>query len=205
MTRRKINLLARPSVSVGIMLALVAVDQATKAFALWLLGDRVFDGVIRSDHARRVLGDFLWLFVAYNPGAAFSFAPQKFAPFLHPTLFYGVLVLLVGFFLGKLWMVRKDPVVRLAIAMVLGGALGNFVDRVRIHHVVDFISVGIPGITWRWPTFNIADLAICSGAVLLAWGERLVAVRRDHRAARHVPAHTPSEAGPDDLPSQGGA
>jgi len=201
LTRHKINLLARPSVSVGLFFFVVALDQLTKAIALSILGDNVFDGVIRSDHARRLIGDFVWLFVAYNPGAAFSLAPQKFLPFLHPTAFYAVLVALAGFFLGKLWIARRNPVVRTAIVLVLGGAVGNFIDRVRIHHVVDFISIGMPEIKWRWPTFNLADAAICTGAVLLAWGEHLVAARRDHREARRVPVPKPDEQGPDGVPS----
>lgn len=203
MTRHKINLLARPSVSVGIFLAVVALDQLSKAVALSILGDSVFGGALRSDHARRLIGDFLWMFVAYNPGAAFSFAPQKLLPFLHPTLFYGVLVSLVAFFLGRMWIHRKNPLVRTAVALVVGGGVGNFIDRVRIHHVVDFISVGVPGITWRWPTFNLADAAICIGAVLLAVGERQVVLRRDHREARRVPLPKSDEQGPDAVPSAG--
>lgn len=203
MTRHKINLLARPSVSVGIFLAVVALDQLSKAVALSILGDSVFGGALRSDHARRLIGDFLWMFVAYNPGAAFSFAPQKLLPFLHPTLFYGVLVALVAFFLGRMWIHRKNPLVRTAVALVVGGGVGNFIDRVRIHHVVDFISVGVPGITWRWPTFNLADAAICIGAVLLAVGERQVVLRRDHREARRVPLPKSDEQGPDSVPSAG--
>ncbi|MEN9308287.1 MAG: signal peptidase [Fibrobacterota bacterium] len=170
-----------------------------------MLGDSVFGGAIRTDHARRLVGDVVWLFVAYNPGAAFSFAPQEFLPFLHPTAFYGALVAVVGFFLIKIWITRRHPVVRLSVVLVLGGAIGNFIDRVRINHVVDFISVGIPGITWRWPTFNIADAAICTGAVMLAWGEHLVAAIKDHRAARRVPVPGPDEIGPDGISSSGQA
>ncbi len=191
------NLFARPSVSIGTLGLIVALDQLTKAYALQLLGDSVFDGAIRSDHARRIIGDYVRLFVAYNPGAAFSIAPQRLLPFLHPTVFYGLLVGMAAYFLAKLWIARRNAIVRLAIVMVLGGALGNFIDRLRLHFVVDFISVGIPGITWRWPTFNLADSAICVGAVLLAWGEHKVAAQRDHRQARHVPNPQPDEIGPD--------
>lgn len=204
MTRHKINLFARPSISVLVFALVVALDQATKAIALSLLGDSVFDGAVRTDHARKLIGDFVWLFVAYNPGSAFSFAPQKFLPFLHPTVFYGILVALAGFFLTKLWIARRHPIVRLSVVLVMGGAVGNFIDRVRIHFVVDFISVGIPGVTWRWPTFNVADSAICIGAVMLAWGEHLVASMRDHRAARHVPVPLPDQLGPDGAGSSSG-
>lgn len=204
MTRHKINLFARPSVSILVFFVVVALDQLTKALALSVLGNSVFDGAMRTDHARKLVGDFVWLFVAYNPGSAFSFAPQKYLPFLHPTVFYGILVALAVFFLTKLWIARRNPIVRLSVVLVLGGAVGNFIDRVRIHFVVDFISVGIPGITWRWPTFNIADAAICIGAVMLAWGEHRVAAIRDHRDARRVPVPSPDQFGPDGAgPSSG--
>jgi signal peptidase II len=57
----------------------------------------------------------------------------------------------------------------LALALVCGGAIGNLIDRVASHEgVVDFIDVGISEIT-RWPTFNVADMAVSFGAFLLAW------------------------------------
>lgn len=198
LTRNKLNLFARPNVSLAVFALVVALDQATKAIALGLMGDRVFSGIIRTDVAHRLVGDFIWLFVAYNPGAAFNIAPQNILPFLPPTIFFAILVVLAGFFLTKLWIARRHPMVRLAVVLVMGGAVGNFIDRVRIGHVVDFISVGIPGITWRWPTFNIADSAICLGTVLLAWGEYNIARVRDHREARRVPAPAIDQLGPDD-------
>jgi signal peptidase II len=56
-----------------------------------------------------------------------------------------------------------------ALALVCGGAIGNLIDRVASHEgVIDFIDVGISEIT-RWPTFNVADMAVSFGAFLLAW------------------------------------
>ncbi|HDH99536.1 MAG TPA: signal peptidase II, partial [Firmicutes bacterium] len=57
---------------------------------------------------------------------------------------------------------------RHALALVLGGALGNILDRLRMGEVVDFLDVGIG--THRWPVFNLADLAVTGGIVLLVWG-----------------------------------
>lgn len=191
MTRDKLDLLARPSVGAGLLATVIVLDQATKLLALNLLGDSVFMGQIRSDHARRILGDFVWLFVAYNPGAAFSMTPQSLLPFLPPILFYILLTAVAGWFLVRLWVRRRDPVVRIGATLVLAGALGNLFDRLRIAHVVDFISVGVPGVAWRWPTFNIADSAICTGVCLLLWGESRLQSRQNHSA--RIPPPGPEE------------
>ena len=193
MTRNKLNLLARPYLSASLLAAVLVLDQATKFLALYLLGDSVFMGYIRSDHARRILGDFVWLFVAYNPGAAFSMTPQTLLPFLPPTVFYILLTSVAGWFLVRLWIRKRDPIVRTGAALVLSGALGNLIDRLRITHVVDFISLGIPGFTWRWPTFNVADSAICAGVCLLLWGESRLQSRLNHRATHHIPPPGPEE------------
>lgn len=188
------NLLATPWAGVSIVLCVVLLDQLTKALALWALGDVVIPGGgMRSDHARRIVGDFLWVFVAYNPGAAFSMSPQSLIPLLPPVVFYVLLTAGAGWFLVRHWLRKKDPVVRAGAALVLAGALGNLLDRLRIGHVVDFLSLGIPGITWRWPTFNIADMAICGGVCLILRGEWRIQARTTHRQARHIPPPGPEE------------
>lgn len=193
MTRRKLNLLARPSVSASLLTGVLVLDQLTKFLALQLLGDNVYMGGVRSDHARRILGDFLWLFVAYNPGAAFSMSPQSILPMLPPVIFYVLLTGGAGWFLVRLWIRKREPIVRTGASLILAGALGNLIDRLRITHVVDFISIGVPGVTWRWPTFNVADCAICGGVALLLWGEYRIQERMRHRAARHIDAPSPDE------------
>ena len=57
----------------------------------------------------------------------------------------------------------------IALSLILGGALGNVLDRVMYGAVVDFIDVYYGN--WHWPAFNIADSAICIGAALIIWGE----------------------------------
>jgi signal peptidase II len=57
----------------------------------------------------------------------------------------------------------------LALSLILGGALGNVLDRVMFGAVVDFIDLHYAN--WHWPAFNIADSAICIGAALIVWGE----------------------------------
>lgn len=82
------------------------------------------------------------------------------------------MVLTIGalFILGRLYRATRDgDLLRtLAISLVCGGAIGNLIDRIRsAHGVVDFIDVGIGDA--RWPTFNVADMAVSVGAFLLAW------------------------------------
>ena len=62
--------------------------------------------------------------------------------------------------------IRKSTPVAIAMGLLLGGALGNLIDRVRLGYVVDFIDVHI-GSFYRWPTFNVADSAITSGMILI--------------------------------------
>jgi len=170
--------------SAGLLVSVLLADQISKFAVLRHLGDVVFLGQIHSDHARKIAGDFLWLFVAYNPGAAFSMSPQALLPFLSPTMFYTLLTAVAGGFLVRLWIRDRTTPVRTGATMVLAGALGNLLDRFRLGHVVDFISVGVPGMAWRWPTFNVADSAISIGVCLLLWGE----AKRSRRPEAFAPS-----------------
>jgi len=82
---------------------------------------------------------------------------------------------------------------QLALGLVSGGALGNLIDRVRSSQgVVDFLDLGVG--QWRWPTFNVADMAVSCGAIALAislWRED---ARREALAAEQRPEQTPPEA-----------
>ena len=107
---------------------------------------------------------FLDLSKAYNAGAAFSFLSQADGWqrwfFVGITLFVAVVIVL--------WLARLLPSQRrigLALSLVLGGAIGNLVDRLVYGYVIDFIDLYYG--SWHWPTFNVADSAITVGAVLL--------------------------------------
>jgi signal peptidase II len=100
-----------------------------------------------------------------NTGAAFSLLEN-----LPPNgvrlglIAFSVLAVLVVF--AMLWRTgRTLSLTSVALALILGGALGNLYDRVRFHHVVDFLEVRI--IHYHWPDFNLADSAIVIGACLL--------------------------------------
>lgn len=140
-----------------VMLLVVASDFITKKLAVqWL---------VRSI-PRDVFGDWFRLALVRNPGAAFGLNVGIYSRYIFMGL--TIVALLI---LGRLYRTtRAGDVSRvLALALVCGGALGNLIDRVSsAEGVIDFIDVGISEMT-RWPTFNVADMAVSFGAFLLAW------------------------------------
>ncbi len=107
---------------------------------------------------------WLNLTLAHNEGAAFSFLAGAGG---WQRWFFTAVALLVSAVL-LVWLKRLPQGARLlpvAIVMVLAGALGNMIDRIRHGHVVDFIDIHYQG--WHWPAFNVADSVIVIGVVLL--------------------------------------
>lgn len=107
---------------------------------------------------------FFNLTLVHNLGAAFSFLSDAGG---WQRWFFTLLGFVVSLFI-MLWMWRIKPSQRLlgiALALVLGGALGNVWDRLMLGYVIDFIDVYYQN--YHWPAFNIADSAITSGAILL--------------------------------------
>lgn len=133
--------------------AIVALDQATKAVA----SARLF----LSDPVP-VFGDFVRLTLVHNTGAAFGLFPGSRLPFI----IVSTVAIAVVLYLYTRDAYRGVPQ-RILLGCILGGAVGNLVDRVRLGWVVDFIDVGVGGT--RWPVFNVADSAVTVGVVLLAW------------------------------------
>ena len=133
--------------------AIVVFDQLSK----WSLAAAL--GRERISARIDVMGDWLALEYAENPGAAFGlFADAGSA------LAIASLAIIVGL-LGNTHRAERPPLWQsIAVGAVLGGAIGNLLDRVRLGYVVDFISIG------AWPNFNVADSAITIGVVALAWG-----------------------------------
>lgn len=151
-------------------LGICALDQATKLLAVRFLLDA------SGPRSAPVLGDWLRFTYVTNTGAAFGIFPNgtavlaAIAVLVIPAIFY------YQRFLDRRWW----PV-RLVPALLLGGTLGNLLDRVRLGYVVDFIDVGVA--TLRWPAFNIADSAFVVGSIILVlhafWHERAGALRRE--------------------------
>jgi len=112
-----------------------------------------------------VLGDFLRFTLAYNRGAATGITVGE-----HSRIIFSLTALLAVLVLSRLYR-RADyryPGLIVGLALVMGGAIGNLADRLRsTRGVVDFIDMGVGD--WRFWTFNVADMGVSIGAVLLAW------------------------------------
>ncbi len=112
---------------------------------------------------RRVT-DWFNLVLAHNTGAAFSFLSDADG---WQRWFFVILTSVVATGL-LIWLTRSQANewrLRLGIVLILGGALGNLIDRIRLGYVIDFLDVHAGG--WHWPAFNVADSAICVGVGLL--------------------------------------
>ena len=145
---------APPMGWLALSLVVLACDQASKA---WASASLVL-------HRPRPLLPFLDLTLMHNRGAAFSFLHA--AGGWQRWFFTGLALLVAAAILWWLWRLpRKERVAACALSLVLGGALGNAWDRMRLGYVVDFIDVHYGD--WHWPAFNVADSAITVGAVLL--------------------------------------
>jgi signal peptidase II len=148
--RRAPSARRRAGIVVAIVVGVVGLDQLTKAWAVAEL----------ADGPRQILGDDIELTLTRNTGSAFSLF-QGFTPLL------AVLAVLLVAVLVRAVRRADDLWIVVALALVLGGAMGNLIDRMARSPgflrgaVIDFVSVG------SFPTFNVADSAITIGAVLL--------------------------------------
>lgn len=107
-----------------------------------------------------------WLLL-FNPGAAFSFLAQGSG---WQRWFFTILGILASVYI--IYLLRKsleDKLLCVSLSLILGGALGNVIDRIMYGAVVDFIDFYYAN--WHWPAFNVADSAICVGAALIIYGE----------------------------------
>lgn len=160
-----------------VLMVIVVLDRLTKVLAVELLPP--------SGMPRPLIGESVRLALVYNPGAAFGLYLGGYSRWIFMALTIGALIILWRLYQQT---ARDDLRRALAVALVAAGALGNLIDRVRTElGVVDFIDVGVG--LHRWPTFNVADMAVSTGACLLAlvlWGEE--------RVQKDVRAETPMDA-----------
>jgi signal peptidase II len=145
--------------------AVIVLDLYTKQLATELL-------VLYRPHAV-----FPWLnmTLAHNYGAAFSFLSSAGG---WQRWFFIVLASVVSVIL-LVWLFRlprREWLTGLGLALVLGGALGNLADRVRLGYVIDFVDVHFKG--WHYPAFNVADSAITCGIALLILDVFIISLRR---------------------------
>lgn len=130
-----------------IVLFTLLVDQASK----YLITSRMYHG-----ESLAVFPPVFYITYVLNPGAAFGMLANQ-------TTFFIVVSLLViiGVSVGYRYLPRERVWTHVALGLVVGGALGNLIDRVRLGLVIDFLDFRV------WPVFNLADTAIVTGAVLL--------------------------------------
>ena len=166
---------SKPGVFWGVAASVLLADAFTKVLAV--------DRLVPAYLPRPVLGDGVRLTLVYNPGAAFGLHLGAQSRWIFVALTLVALTVLWRLYLDTPLAHRART---LALALVAGGAMGNLLDRLKsARGVVDFIDIGVGA--WRWPTFNLADIAVTSGAILLGWvlwcADEAPAVQASMRAA----------------------
>jgi signal peptidase II len=140
-------------VTTGLILLL---DQITKFYV---------DSSMRLHESIPVIQGLFSITHVRNPGAAFGFLADA-SPLFRAIFFVAVTVLAIILVVHYIWKSRaEEPRLTFALSLILSGAVGNLIDRVRLGEVIDFLDVYI-GST-HWPAFNVADSAISVGAVIL--------------------------------------
>src|SRR3954463_11019833 len=136
----------------GIAAIVIILDQLTKITItrLFIFGESL------------PVTSFFNLVLAYNKGAAFNFLAEQAG--WQRYFFTGISIAATLFIL---YLLKRHSGRRLfcwALALILGGAIGNLIDRIMYGHVIDFLDFHVR--SWHWPVFNVADSAICIGAIL---------------------------------------
>jgi len=134
----------------GLAAAVVVADQLTKA---WIAS------TLAPGASMAVVGDTLRLVHGQNNGALFGL-------FRDNAVLFGVIsVAVVGLIVAYHARAGRSPYLSVALGLLLGGALGNMTDRLRLGYVIDFVDAGIGSL--RWYTFNVADTAISAAILML--------------------------------------
>jgi signal peptidase II len=141
----------------GLAVAVVVavLDQITKALALGFFGET-------GCALRRVaVSRFLDLVLTCNPGISFGLFNSTGFNSLIFSLAALVIVVVLAFWLGRV----RATFLAVAIGLIIGGAIGNVIDRLRFGAVIDFLDFHLA--SWHWPAFNLADSAICLGVAAM--------------------------------------
>ncbi len=151
------------------LVAIAILDQLTKLWALSALTD---------SPSIQLLGTAVQFSLVFNEGGAMG------TQFGSTTYYTVVAILILPFLCYYLWKYRTDRATVWPLACILGGAVGNLIDRIRLGKVVDFIDVDIPDIHLsffqldRFWTFNVADSAITCAIVFMLW--HMIFYRKPH-------------------------
>mgnify|MGYP000630990299 CR=1 FL=1 len=148
---------SRDRLFAGVVGAVLLLDQLTK----WIV-----ERTLVLHDPVSVIEPYLRLTYIHNPGAAFGLHVGPWSRWVFLALAVVAVVVLWRLYRST---PPEERVRRWAAALVSAGALGNLIDRLRSPlGVIDFLDVGLDE-RWRWPVFNVADMAVSIGAVLLAW------------------------------------
>lgn len=169
----------------GLVAILVAVDQVTKA---WIVSE------LSGGRAIVFLDGALRLIYSENNGALFGLFRGQGS--LFAALSIGVIAMIIAFH-GRS---GRNAYMTLTLGLLLGGAVGNAVDRIRLGYVVDFVDAGLGDV--RFYTFNLADACISGAIVLLIATAIWPSLAGDARSTAVVPE--PTAGGPDVLPARSG-
>jgi signal peptidase II len=164
---------------VGVGLLVIVLDQLTKHWIVSYFSTKP-DG-----YTVPILGPILTLQYVQNPGVAFSLLQGQTVMFLFIALAIGIIAYLY-------WRARETGslALKLSFGLVLGGAIGNLIDRFSHTYVVDFIHFQIPAIRFDFAVFNLADSAISIGVVLLAYLIWRMGTEGERRAGGRVTSDT---------------
>lgn len=138
----------------SVALLCLVLDQFTKAY---------FERNYGLGQVKVLIENHLYLTHVRNPGAAFGILAES--SWRLPFFLAVALIAVVGI----LWYLRTLPatarLMHLSLGLIFGGAVGNLIDRIRLGEVIDF--VGVHWYQYHWPSFNVADSAICVGVAIL--------------------------------------
>lgn len=142
---------------------------------------------------REVIHGFFNLIHMRNPGGAFGIFGGE-SDGIGSIFFVGIS--LVAIFAILYFFIRlreNEKILTLSFSLILSGAIGNLIDRLRYGEVIDFLQFYLPFLPWQifnpWPTFNLADSAICVGIGLMA----LELLKRDQKRLKNLKSHSQSE------------
>ncbi|MDJ0834565.1 MAG: signal peptidase II [Gammaproteobacteria bacterium] len=150
-----------------ISVAVIIADQATK----WIANTQL------DYHMPVPVIPYLEWYLSYNPGAAFSFLANADG---WQRWFFTAIAIVVSAVL-LVWIKNlkaEEKVTAIALSLILGGAIGNLIDRLLLGHVIDFIQVWLG--SYPWPAFNVADSAIFVGAVMLILSGMISPYKTEH-------------------------
>ena len=131
-----------------IVISIIFLDQLTKALAVNLL---------QLNTPVALINNFLYLTLVHNRGAAFGILKNQL------LLFIAISFCAILFIFIHLKEKKNSLLLKLALSLILSGAVGNLIDRLRFGYVIDFLDFRF------WPVFNLADSVLTIGALLLSW------------------------------------